>query len=35
MIEKYASGRGKRDAPGPALDQLCADLQFEIANLPA
>jgi hypothetical protein len=35
MIEKDPSGRSERDAPCAALDQLDADLQFEIANLAA
>ena len=35
MIEKYPPGRSERYAPGLALQKLYADLQFEIANLPA
>src|SRR5262249_2631401 len=35
MIEKYSPGRRERYAPGLALQQLYADLQFEIANLSA
>jgi hypothetical protein len=35
MIEKYPPGRSERNAPSLALQQLYADLQFEIANLSA
>jgi hypothetical protein len=35
MIEKYPPGRSQRNAPSLALEQLYADLQFEIANLSA
>ena len=35
MIEKDPSGRRERNAPCAALDQLYADVQFEIANLAA
>ena len=35
MIEKDAARRGERDATRAALQQLDADLQFEIADLPA
>ena len=35
MIEKYAPGRSERYALGLPLQQLYADLQFEIANLSA
>jgi hypothetical protein len=35
MIEKYPPGRSEHYTPGPALQQLYADFQFEIANLSA
>ena len=35
MLEKYPPGRSERYAPSLALQQLYADLQFEIANLSA
>jgi hypothetical protein len=35
MIEKHPPGRSERSASGLALQQLYADLQFEIANLAA
>jgi hypothetical protein len=35
MIEEYPPGRSERNTAGPALHQLYADLQLEIANLPA
>jgi hypothetical protein len=35
MIEKYSPARSERYTPGLALQQLYADLQFEIANLSA
>jgi hypothetical protein len=35
MVEKYPPGRSERYATGLALQQLYADLQFQIANLSA
>src|SRR5262249_16100058 len=35
MIEKYPPGRSERCPPGLAVQQLYADLQFEIANVSA
>ena len=35
VIEEYAAGSGQRDAARAALQQFDADLQFQIADLPA
>jgi hypothetical protein len=35
VIEKDLAGSRQHDAAGLALQQLCADLQFKVANLAA